>query len=89
LTPPQVAQLYNFPSGTGLGQTIGIYDWGGAGYGYDPGDVSATLGNWGISAPAPTDFPPGSNNPANNGYYEPIIDISAATVIAPKATIVV
>ena len=88
LTPPQVAQLYNFPSGTGLGQTIGIYDWGGAGYGYDQRDVKATLANWGISAPAPTDYPAGSN-PSVIGYYEPVIDISTATVIAPKATIVV
>ena len=86
LTPPQVATLYNFPSGTGQGQTIGIYDWGGDGYGYDPDDVKATLANWGIAAPAPTDI---GSNPAVNGYYEPVMDITVATAIAPKATIVV
>jgi hypothetical protein len=88
LTPLQVAQLYSFPSGTGQGQTIGIYDWGGDGYGYALDDVTATLSNWGVSAPPPTDFPSGSN-PAVNGIYEPIMDITIATAIAPKASIVV
>jgi len=100
LTPQQVAQLYNFPSGTGLGQTIGIFTaWVAAPNGVEPhtntngyqlDDVTATLANWGVTAAPPKDFPHGSNPGSPTEYYaEPVMDIAIATAVAPKASIVV
>jgi hypothetical protein len=93
LTPGQVAQLYNFPAGTGIGQTIGLFEQvgineGSQQSGYQPTDVTDTLLEWGVAAPAPTDFPPGSN-PGTTNYTEPTMDITIATAVAPKASIVV
>ncbi|MGO9266841.1 MAG: protease pro-enzyme activation domain-containing protein [Candidatus Binataceae bacterium] len=86
LTPQQVAQLYNFPAGTGAGQTIGIYE--GPGAGYTPADLASTLNGWGITtAPTPTDFPPGSNS--NVSDDETVLDITVAHAIANEAAIVV
>src|SRR6202044_2964186 len=51
LTPQQVAKLYNFPSGTGAGQTIGIYEMptSEGAPGYSPTDISATIQAFGGS----------------------------------------
>jgi kumamolisin len=100
LSPPQVAQLYNFPSGTGLGQTIGIFTaWVAAPMGVQPttntngyqlADVTVTLAKWGVVAPPPTDFPAGSNPGSPTEYYsEPVMDIAIAAAIAPQASIFV
>lgn len=86
LTPQQVAQLYNFPAGTGAGQTVGIYE--GQGAGYTPADLTSTVNGWGITTtPAPTDFPAGSNS----GFSDPetVLDITVVSAIASKAAIVV
>lgn len=94
--PPQVAQVYNFPtpsSGTsaGAGQTIGIIELGG---GYNPADItnyfSQTIG---VSAPSVTDviLDGGSNDPtnANSADAEVLLDIEVAGSVAPGAAIVV
>ena len=49
LTPQQVARLYNFPEGTGSGQTIGIYEMptSDGSPGYDLADVTATINAFG------------------------------------------
>ena len=50
--PPQVAQLYNFPTGVnGAGQTIGILELGG---GYNPSDLSTYFAGLGIAEPRVT-----------------------------------
>ena len=51
--PPDVAKLYNYPSGVdGTGQTVGIIELGG---GYRPSDLQAYLG--GLDVPVPTVVP--------------------------------
>jgi kumamolisin len=94
--PPQVAQVYNFPTASGgaaagAGQTIGIIELGG---GYNPADItnyfSQTIG---ISAPSVTDviLDGGSNDPtnANSADAEVLLDIEVAGSVAPGAAIVV
>ncbi len=86
LTPQQIAQLYNFPVGTGAGQTVGIYE--GPGAGYTPADLKLTVNGWGITTPpAPTDFPAGSNSNVSDG--ETVLDVTVVSAIASQAAIVV
>jgi kumamolisin len=42
-TPPQVAQLYNFPEGTGANQTIALIELGG---GFDDSDLQTYCSSW-------------------------------------------
>ncbi len=94
--PPQVAQVYGFPSapaGTiaGAGQTIGIIELGG---GYKPADIARYFSQTiGIAAPAVTDviLDGGSNDPttANSADGEVLLDIEVAGSVAPGAAIVV
>jgi kumamolisin len=90
--PPQVAQVYNFPTaGNGAGQTIGIIELGG---GYNPADItnyfSQTIG---IAAPTVTAvvLDGGSNDPTNasSADGEVLLDIEVAGSVAPGAKIVV
>ena len=90
-TPPQVAQLYNFPaSATGSGQTIGIIELGG---GYQPSDLQQYFQNLGLSAPnvVAVSVDGGTNAPTNpNGADgEVALDIEVAGTIAPAAKIAV
>jgi kumamolisin len=85
LTPPQVSRLYNFPPGTGAGQTIGTYQ--DQGYGYTLYDVNTTLSNWNVTQTGTlTAFPAGSNSGVSD--IETIIDITVAAAMAPAANIV-
>ena len=73
LKPSQVANLYNFPAGTGAGQTIGQYQ--NQGYGYKPSDVTTTLTNWGVTQTGSVKaFPAGSNTSVSD--IETIIDLT-------------
>jgi kumamolisin len=87
LSPLQVIQLYNFPSGTGAGQTIGIYE--GPGSGYTAADLQSTMSAFGGSlvVPTPTDFPAGSNGGVSDS--ETVLDVTVASAIAQAAAIVV
>jgi kumamolisin len=94
-TPPQVAQVYNFPiaaSGTtaGAGQTIGIIELGG---GYKPADLTNYFQSIGITPPTVTDviLDGGSNDPtnANSADAEVLLDIEVAGSVAPGAAIAV
>ncbi len=95
ITPQLLSQLYDFPSGTGLGQTIGIYEGayqyttGGVTYtsypGYTHADLVSTLSNWGLTAPTPIDV--GTNGSVSDG--ETIMDIALSSAIAQKAKIAV
>jgi kumamolisin len=94
--PPQVAQIYNFPTapaGTaaGAGQTIGIIELGG---GYNPTDLSNYFAKTiGITPPTVTDvtLDGGANDPtnANSADAEVLLDIEVAGAVAPGAHIVV
>jgi kumamolisin len=94
--PPQVAQVYNFPTAAaatpgGAGQTIGIIELGG---GYKPADIRNYFANIiGLGAPAVTDviLDGGSNDPtnANSADGEVLLDIEVAGSVAPGANIIV
>jgi kumamolisin len=92
LTPLQVGKLYNFPAGTGAGQTIGIYE--GPGAGYTMSDLQLTMNAFGggLTVPTPTDFPAGSNLGASatgDPRTETILDITVSSAVAQGANIVV
>jgi len=88
LTPPQVANAYNFPTGTGAGVNIGILEWNG---GWNQSDVTSSFSNIGLTAPTVTDI----NIPDGYGGYnkgssspdgpETLLDIYCAGGAAPGA----
>jgi kumamolisin len=94
--PPQVAQLYDFPTGVnGAGQTIGILELGG---GYNASDLSSYFG--GLDIPEPkvtavsvdgaTNSPDQPSSPTDpNADGEVGLDIEVCGSIAPGANIVV
>ncbi len=91
-TPPDLAKIYNFPTGVdGTGQTIGILELGG---GYRPADLKAYFHRLGIKAPKVTavsvdhsrNHPDGSPSSADG---EVLLDIEVAGAVAPGAKIVV
>ena len=94
--PPQVAQLYNFPTGVdGAGQTIGILELGG---GYNASDLSSYFAGLGIAEPRVTAVSvDGATNSPNlpstptdpNADGEVALDIEVAGSIAPGANIAV
>ena len=92
-TPPQVAKLYDFPSGmTGQGQTIGIIELGG---GYSQSELDSYFNSLGIS-PLPAvlsvSVDGGKNQPTgdpNGPDAEVMLDIEVAGAVAPGTKIVV
>lgn len=88
-TPPQVAALYNFPSGaTGSGQTIAIIELGG---GYTESDLSTYFSDLGVNQPNITSVSVdgGTNSPGSDADAEVMLDIEVAGSIAYGANIVV
>lgn len=88
-TPPQVAALYDFPSGaTGNGQTIAIIELGG---GYSESDLATYFGELGVKQPSVTSVSVdgGTNSPGSNADAEVMLDIEVAGSIAYGANIVV
>ncbi|HXJ94855.1 MAG TPA: S53 family peptidase [Terriglobia bacterium] len=91
-TPPQIASLYNFPSGTdGTGECIGIFEFGG---GYKSSDLNTYFKQIGVTAPTITavSVDGTSNQPtpgANSPDVEVDLDIEMAGGAAPGASIVV
>ncbi len=90
-TPPQLAQLYQFPAGLdGTGQTIAIIELGG---GFKPADLKTYF--TGLKLPVPTvkvvSVNGGRNQPttANSADGEVLLDIEVAAAVAPKAHLVV
>jgi kumamolisin len=88
--PPQVAQLYSFPTGVnGAGQTIGIIELGG---GYNSSDLSSYFAGLSIAEPRVTAVSvDGATNSPNdpNADGEVALDIEVAGSIAPGANIAV
>jgi kumamolisin len=90
-TPPQVAQLYQFPSNVdGTGQTVGILELGG---GYHSADLKKYFSSLGVTPPTVTSVSvdKGKNKPTNpNGADgEVSLDIEVVGSVAPGAHIVV
>lgn len=88
-SPPQVAQLYNFPTdATGKGQTIAIIELGG---GYTTTDLTTYFQNLGITEPSVTavSVDGGANTPGGDADGEVMLDIEVAGSIAPGASIAV
>ncbi|MBV8539430.1 MAG: S8/S53 family peptidase [Pseudonocardiales bacterium] len=90
-TPPQVAQLYDFPTqGTGQGQTIAIIELGG---GYRTSDLKTYFEEFAIPLPqvAAVSVDGGQNKPTvpNSADVEVMLDIEVAGAVAPGAHIVV
>ena len=88
-TPPQVAQLYNFPAGVnGSGQTIAIIELGG---GYSASDLQTYFSGLGINEPNVTavSVDGGQNSPGSQADAEVMLDIEVAGSIANGANIAV
>jgi len=88
-TPPQVAELYNFPDeGDGSGQCIGLVELGG---GYVQYDLDTYFEQLGLSTPTviPIGVDGGSNSPGGSDDLEVVLDIEVSGGVAPGATIAV
>ena len=90
-TPPQLAKLYQFPTGLdGSGECIAIIELGG---GYRTADLKTYFSSLGLPAPKvkAVKVDGGRNSPsnANSADGEVMLDIEVAAAIAPKASIVV
>lgn len=90
-TPPQVAELYNFPQNTGAGQTIGLIELGG---GFRQTDLQSYWKQIGVknvsvnavSVDSAQNSPTGDPDSADG---EVVLDIEVAGGIAPAAQIAV
>jgi kumamolisin len=91
-TPNQVSALYDYPAGTGAGQTIGIIELGG---GFSSSDLTTYFSNLGfsttpsvtaVSVDGATNQPAGDPNSADG---EVLLDIEVIGSIVPAANIVV
>jgi kumamolisin len=92
LTPQQVATLYNFPSGDGAGQTIGLYEMetGDGPAGYALADLKGTMAALGgLPMPKIVDVPIDGVGNTGQSDGETGLDITVAGAIAPQATIAV
>ena len=90
-TPPQIAQLYQFPANaSAAGQTIGLIELGG---GYRTSDLTAYFKSLGLKAPSVVAVPVdgGKNSPstADSADGEVMLDIEVAAAVAPGAKIAV
>ena len=88
-TPPQIAQLYNFPKGvTGSGETIAILELGG---GYSTDDLNTYFNQLGINTPqtSAVSVDGGQNQPGGDADAEVMLDIEVAGAVAPGSQIVV
>jgi len=91
-TPPEIAKLYNFPTGgNGAGQCIGIIELGG---GFRPLDLKTYFTGLGLAMPQVIAVPVngGANKPTgdpNGPDGEVMLDIEVAGAVAPGAKLVV
>jgi kumamolisin len=87
--PSELASRYNFPSGDGTGQTVGLFEFGG---GYFPSDLQqfcslANIPNPPTVIPVSTDGTPTDAQDGAEG--EVMLDIEVVAGVCPKANIVV
>jgi len=88
--PNEVAKIYDYPTGDGTGQCIGIIELGG---GFQLDDLSNYFGSLNINVPQviSVSVDGGSNSPStpDSADGEVMLDIEVAGAIAPAAKIVV
>lgn len=86
--PSQVAKLYNFPNGSGVGQTVAILELGG---GYTPRDMKRYFSSQGHALPSISNVSVGgaTNSPGSDADGEVGLDIQIVGCVAPGAKIVV
>jgi kumamolisin len=89
--PTQLASLYQFPTGSGAGQTIGIIELGG---GFRTKDLTRYFAEVGVAAPRVTavSVDHAKNRPTGQTSGpdgEVVLDIEVVGAIAPRAKIVV
>lgn len=88
-TPPQIAALYQFPTGVnGSGQTVAIIELGG---GYSATDLQTYFQQLGIPEPSVTavSVDGGQNTPGSEADGEVMLDIEVVGSVAPGAKIAV
>ncbi len=90
-TPLQVAALYDFPAGTGAGQTIGLIELGG---GTKAADLETYFKSLGVAEPKiiSVSVDRGQNEPtgsADGPDGEVMLDVEVAGSVAPDATIAI
>jgi kumamolisin len=90
-TPPQVAQLYDFPANTGTGQTIAVIELGG---GFNDSDLQSYWQQLGLENVSVTAVPvDGAQNSPTGDPDGPdgevVLDIEVAGGVAPGASIAV
>jgi kumamolisin len=90
-TPLQIAELYQFPAGTGAGQSIGFIELGG---GTTAADLTTYFTSLGLTAPklVSVSVDGGNNQPTGSAEGpdgEVMLDVEVAGSIAPEATLVV
>ena len=90
-TPTQLADLYDFPQGTGQGTCIGIIELGG---GYRPADLRTYFKGLGVAMPkvSSVSVDHGKNQPTgkvNGPDGEVMLDIEVAGAVAPGASMVI
>jgi kumamolisin len=90
-TPPEVAALYGYPTGTGAGQCVALIELGG---GYRPADLSTYFSGLNVTVPAVTavSVDHATNSPtgdADGPDGEVMLDIEVVGSIAPGARIAV
>jgi kumamolisin len=93
ITPQEVALLYNFPTGSGSGQTIGIYEMvtGDGKPGYAAQDIAATMAAFGGNLTPPTPTAVAIDGETNTGVTdgETLLDITVSSTIAQGAKLAV
>jgi hypothetical protein len=83
---PTVASLYNYPTNSAAGQTIGIFSL----TGYAASDITSYFGSLPAGHPAPTvtDIPlNGATNTGSDPFGETTQDIQIAAAFAPSAAV--
>ena len=93
VTPQQVAQLYGFPTGSGAGQTVGIYEMatsdGPPGYSVtDLADTMKAFGG-GLKTPSPINVAVDGQQNSHVSDGETGLDITVVAAVAPAAKIAV
>jgi kumamolisin len=93
LTPQQIATLYQFPAGSGAGQTIGIYEMetGDGPAGYTASDLAQTIAAFGggLKVPQPVDVSVDGVTNSGTSDGETGLDITVASAIAQGAELAV
>lgn len=87
-TPAELAKHYNFPSGDGAGQTVGLLEFGG---GYFPDDLKmfCKLANINVPTVRPVSVDGTPTNSKDGAEGEVMLDVEVVAGVCPKSTIVV